>query len=69
MPNRSNDGNERPEEEDDYNDFFSGLQQQIVSESRMDGPPTQDIFEGEDEDFESQLDSTKGLRDMIAARN
>jgi len=35
----------------------------------MDGPPTQDIFEGEDEDFESQLDSTKGLRDMIAARN
>ena len=70
MSTRIDDGNERPaEEEEDYNDFFSGLQQQIVSESRIDGPPTQDIFDEDDDDFETQLDSTKGLRDMIIARN
>ena len=40
-----------------------------MSESRIDGPPTQDIFDEDDDDFETQLDSTKGLRDMIIARN
>ena len=51
-----------------YDDFFSGLQQQSVSESNIGGnldspdPEDDELFgEDRDEDFQKELDSTKGL--------
>jgi hypothetical protein len=60
-------------DEDDFSTFFSGLQEQAVFESKLEGPssgPSNDfMFEDEnDEDFDKQLDSTKGLRGMMTAK-
>ena len=61
---------------DEPDDFFEGLKSQTVASSNLgsaelssSGNSQDALFTGEGDDFESQLDSTKGMRGMISAMN